>query len=238
MALQYKGLLSTLELSGEFWIEQRFGEWQEPTVSLQEFWTVAGGYRHPTQARYDGVIVVDRGTRIAAMCDHLENFSDRALELEAIATNQLAGLPPTPEMKTFIENTVQDYSIAGYGSERLYNGWFPGLYFFNAMAGWGAHPSSEWNPVVVDVHTDSVDSVCAFDPGAILHEATGRAQFMLIAVKHPDGTSCAYGGPVMSHYEFLTARDVRLNDDQWLQKLSAGEEPEFESWKHDFLVPE
>ena len=238
MALQYKGLLSTLELSGEFWIEQRFDEWQVPTVSLQEFWTAGGGYRHPTQAPDEGVIVIDRGTRIAAMCDHLENFSNRALELEAIATNQLAGLPHTPEIKTFIENTVQDYSIAGYGPERLYNGWFPGLYFFNAMAGWGAHPSSEWNPVVVDVHTDSRDTVCAFDPGAILHEATGRAQFMLIAVKHPDGTSCAYGGPVMSHYEFLTARDVRLNDDQWLQKLSAGEEPEFESWKHDFLVPE
>ncbi|MEJ6579436.1 MAG: DUF3160 domain-containing protein [Akkermansiaceae bacterium] len=236
MALQYKDLLSTLNYpAGEFRVEAR-ALWNEPTISLRD-WNPFQGYSL-NEFQIDEIIIVDRSTRLAAMCDHLENFSVQCSQLQAIAEQQLAGLEHTTAMKGFIKHTVENYSILGCNSERTYTGWFPNLYFMPIFSAPEDHPSALWNPVVADVHTDAADPLCSGDPGAILHVGTGKAQFMLIAVKHPDGTSCAYGGPVMSHYEFLTARDVRLNDDQWLQKLSAGEEPEFETWKHDFLVPE
>ncbi|YCM42975.1 DUF3160 domain-containing protein [Verrucomicrobiaceae bacterium 227] len=237
MALQYKDLLSTLNYpAGEFWIEAR-SSWWEPTISIQQ-WNASRGYKlRPTDVPNEEVIVTDRSTRIAVMCDHLENFSVQCFQLQTIAEQQLAGLEHTAEMKGFIKHTVENFSMLGCNSERTYTGWFPNLYFMPVFSAPEDHPSALWNPVVADVHTDSAD-VCSGDPGAILHVGTGRAIFMLTAVKHPDGTSCAYGGPVMSHYEFLTTRDVRLNDAQWLQKLEAGEEPEFETWKHDFLVPE
>ena len=118
-----------------------------------------------------------------------------------------------------------------------YTGWFPHLYFETAFSNPDDHPSALWNPVVVDVHTDSV-SDCHGNPGAILHEGTGHAQFILVAVKHANGTSCVYGGPTMSHFEFLEDRETRLNDSRWKRRLEAGEAPAPAGWKLNFLVPE
>jgi len=230
MALQYKSLLSTLTLSGEFNVEIR-DPWSVPQLSIRD-WNLIRGYPNGSG------ILVDRGTRISEMCDHLANFSAQCLQLQVIAEHQLAGLPHTSEMTGFIRHAVENFSIEGCTGERLYTGWFPKLYFSPIFTDETEHPSALWNPVVADVHTDSKDLLCSGDPGAILHEGTGRAIFMLTAVKHADGRTCTYGGPVMSHYEFLTDRDTRLNDSQWLQKLRSGDDPEFEDWKHDFLVPE
>ena len=76
------------------------------------------------------------------------------------------------------------------------------------------------------------------DPGAVLHEGTGRAQFMLVAVKHPDGSSCAYGGPVMSHHEFLEPLGTRLSDEQWKDGMQNHVEPANDDWKQEFLIAE
>ena len=91
--------------------------------------------------------------------------------------------------------------------------------------------------MVADVHTDGKDD-CNDDPGAILHEGTGKVQFMLTAVRHPDGTACAYGGPVMSHYEFTKPLGTRLSDAEWKRILESGEEPAFSSWKNSYMAPE
>lgn len=238
MALQYKELLSNLELSGIFGIENR-NTWGEPSQIDLRIWTTPRGYfRPPGDPLEFQILQVDRGTRIAAMSDHLENFSKQCLELQAIAERQLAGLPHTEEMKTFIRTTVENVTAHGCTGDRAYDGWYPKLYFASVLGDPEIHPSADWSPVVVDVHTDPKDVRCSGDPGAILHEGTGRAHFMLTAVKHADGTACVFGGPVMSHYEFLTDRETRLNDSEWLEQLQIGNEPEVDSWKLDFLVPE
>jgi hypothetical protein len=178
----------------------------------------------------------DRGERLATIKNHLLNFSHQCLTLNDIAKHQLDGQEHTPEMKIFIENTVENFESIGYTGGRLYNGWFPGLYFNSFRQPWDEHPSSTWNPVVVDVHTDARD-ICSGDLGAILHEGTGRVQFMLTAVQHPDGSACTFGGPVMSHYEFTKPLGIRLSDEEWLQTLNNGEEPTFSPWKESYLVP-
>ena len=142
------------------------------------------------------------------------------------------------EMSQFVRNLVEDEGEI-YGGDRQYSGWFPNLYYQSSLEAEGAdHRSATWNPVVADVHTDSIDTLCTGDPGGVLHEGVGYTQFMLVAVQHPDGTSCVFGGPVMSHYEFITDRDTRLNDDEWESKLWANEHPEPADWKREFLVPE
>lgn len=240
MALKYKSLLSVYTLSGTIGVEKRSLEltgFVPPPLSL---WTYQGYLTEgpPGTTVHPSLIMqIDRAGRIAHISAHLENFSARCLELKEIATRQLAGQPLTEEMNNFIAATVEDFSIVGYGSERLYNGWFPELYFDYAFAEPGDHPSSEWNPSVVDVHTDSVDLIWS-DPGAVLHEGTGRAQFMLVAVKHPDGSSCAYGGPVMSHHEFLEPLGTRLSDEQWKNEMQNHVEPANDDWKQEFLIAE
>ncbi len=239
IALAYQGFIETIDYEGSIGLEME-SEFGEPPLPTRDF-SPESGYSPALADAYPEifggrVMQVDRGERLTAMKEHLTNFSARCLTLKEIAEQQLSGQPHTGEMRTFIENTVEDFSIIGYTGDRLYNGWFPNLYFENVRQPWGEHPSSFFNPVVADVHTDGRD-VCVDDPGAILHEGTGKVQFMLTAVKHPDGTACAYGGPIMSHYEFTKPLGTRLSDAEWKLILKSGEEPNFSSWKNSYMVP-
>ena len=76
--------------------------------------------------------------------------------------------------KELVTTLVEDVREVGYVGERLYSGWFPNLYLesiFSINA--DEHPSAVWSPVVVDVHTDSVDAFCTGDPGGVLHQGVG-----------------------------------------------------------------
>jgi len=242
IALAYQGFIATFDETGFFGLELEGSDPSLSTLLPTAQFTPSEGYSPVLEQTFPDIfngqlVQINRGTRLTAMQDHLSNFSAQCLTLKAIAERQLGGQTHTAEMKTFIENTVQNFETLGYGEGRLYNGWFPGLYFANFRHdSLSDHPSALWNPVVVDVHTDGED-VCTGDPGAILHEGTGRTQFMLIAVKHPDGTACAYGGPIMSHYEFTKPIGTRLSDEEWKLTLENGQEPAFSSWKESYLVP-
>ncbi len=236
IALIYEDFIDDFDYQGIFRIEDENFEPEFSPHLPTNIFTPSEGYPLSAVQTYGNIITIDRGERLAAMKSHLRNFSAKCLTLKEIAEHQLNGQSHTTEMTDFIEDTVQDFEIAGYGDDRLYNGWFPGLYFENYRQPRGEHPSSTWNPVVADVHTDGVD-VCVGDLGAILHVGTGRTQFMLTAVKHPDGSACAYGGPIMSQYEFTKPLGTRLSNEEWEVTLETGEEPAFDSWKESFMVP-
>ncbi|MGJ8697941.1 MAG: DUF3160 domain-containing protein [Verrucomicrobiaceae bacterium] len=235
MALKYKTLLAAYSLTGPHRVESRDTEDWDDQIRLYK-WNQSG--YSPLLIDEGLLLVVDRGERLAALTAHLDNFSTQCLKLKQISEHQLAGQMLTDDMKTFIGNTVEDFDLVGYVGDRLYNGWFPNLYFHNAFIKWDDHPSSEWNPSVVDVHTDSIDILCYGDPGAILHQGVGRAHFMLISVKHPDGSACTYGGPVLSHYEFLKPFGVRMSDEQWQVELQSNDELAPADWKRSFLITE
>lgn len=240
ISLAYRSFIDDLELEGSFGIESESFYDYYAALPTNTF-TPTEGYPHSLitsdpEIYQNRIRQIDRGERLAAMSAHLANFSSRCLSLKAIAENQLAGQSHTPEMSQFIENTVEDFSLLGYVGDRLYNGWFPGLYFENYRQQESEHPSSTWNPVVVDVHTDARDA-CSGDPGSILHVGTGRTQFMLTAVQHPDGTACAYGGPIMSQYEFTEPLGTRLTNERWMETLNLEEEPDLAPWKNSFMVP-
>ena len=243
MALRYKAALSNLEWAGSLNVQVRSDDWNGAWIDGSiVHWRPEFGYlttdQIPEGVNPEMVQNVDLGNRQGGICDHLTNFSDVCLKLKAMAENQLSGVGHTEEMSQFVRNLVEDEGEI-YGGDRQYSGWFPNLYYQSSLEAEGAdHRSATWNPVVADVHTDSIDTLCTGDPGGVLHEGVGYTQFMLVAVQHPDGTSCVFGGPVMSHYEFITDRDTRLNDDEWESKLWANEHPEPADWKREFLVPE
>jgi len=244
MALRYKEAISSLNWEGAFNVEIRLDPWSPPGLeadSLQQ-WTAELGYLTTIDSPegVDSRLVqnVDLASRQSVICDHLANFSDVCLQLQEMAEKQRSGERHTEDMKSFIRSLVEDEGEI-YGGDRQYSGWFPNLYYLSSLEQAGAeHPSVKWNPVVADVHTDSIDILCTGDPGGVLHEGVGYTQFILVAVRHGDGSSCVFGGPVMSHYEFVTDRDTRLNDDEWEQRLEANQHPEPADWKRSFLVPE
>ncbi|MEN8716091.1 MAG: DUF3160 domain-containing protein, partial [Verrucomicrobiales bacterium] len=172
IALAYQDFVETFDYEGMIGLEVGSWDFEElPLLPTRKF-SPESGYSPELLETFPEIFTariqqVDRGERLAAIKEHLTNFSVKCLTLKAIAEQQLSGQAHTGEMKTFIENTVEDFSIIGYTGDRLYNGWFPNLYFENVRQAWGEHPSSFFNPVVADVHTDGKDD-CNDDPGAIL----------------------------------------------------------------------
>ena len=242
MALRYKSALSSLEWTGSLKVQKRDENiafvWIEGSI---EDWVPETGYltidEVPGGVDPWSVQEVDLGSRRDDICDHLTNFSEVCLQLKAIAESQLSGAGHTEEMSRFVKSLVEDEGEV-YGGDRQYSGWFPNLYYQSSLEQGGAdHRSATWNPVVADVHTAAAD-ICTGDPGGVLHEGVGFTQFMLVAVQHADGTSCVFGGPVMTHFEFITGRGTRLTDGDWKNKLWANEHPEPADWKREFLVPE
>ncbi|MGI9239530.1 MAG: DUF3160 domain-containing protein, partial [Verrucomicrobiales bacterium] len=235
MAEQFRAAIPPLTISGEIGIESRDRYPNRFWPCLLE-WRAERGYDvslyPPDLLLYEAVISVDRGERIGAIRDHLANFSEHCLTLKSIAEAQLSGQPRTPEMTAFIEATVEDKTADdGYTGIRLYNGWFPTLYYRSSLFVIDEHPSTIWNPSVVDVHTSLPDALCSGDPGGILHGGVGRTQLMLVAVKHPDGSACTYAGPVGNFHEFVEPYPNRLSNYEWSERIDTGQVPPPEPWQ-------
>ncbi len=129
----------------------------------------------------------------ASQLAFLTNFAARTRTLTAIAEKEVAQQPLTTAENEFLQ-TIVDQNAGAYGVR--VPGWYPRL-FYNS---WYVGPVLEVAPVVANVYTD-VPAPGVGDPGGVLHEATGWANMLVIAIDSgPD--RAVYAGPVSSHYEF------------------------------------
>ncbi|MEM9080785.1 MAG: DUF3160 domain-containing protein [Verrucomicrobiota bacterium] len=183
--------------------------------------------------------LIDASARQAEVTSFLSNFANRSNTLYQISLSQNAGTPLNQSQLNFIKSTVEDI-YDDYVGQRTYQGWFPQLYLDSALKDYLVQDaeSSIYEPVVIDVHTDRPDTICSGDPGGILHQGVGGANFMLVSVQHPNGSSCTYAGPVFSHYETITPIGTRLTDNDW-EQLTLEEVPwqEADLYLYQSLVP-
>jgi hypothetical protein len=174
---------------------------------------------------------------------HLSNFAAQMATLQDIAERELAQQPLTAAETNLLGNLIE--MTPNYISNLpQFNGWYPGLFYRSAyyqggsgVSGFDQNAGSDrWDAMVADVATDLPDDTVG-DPGAVLHEATGNVNLMLIAVDNgPD--RMVYAGPVLSHYEFEVPGVNRLTDADWQASLSAGTNPPPPEWTASYLVPE
>ncbi len=162
----------------------------------------------------------------------LNNFADTVADLGKIAEKQLAEQELTADDRWYLENIVEiveTYSVLG-GVIKLYNGWYPALFYT------GHFDSANNDALIADVHSSIPTPDGAYE-GHVMNQATGYVNLMAIAIENGDD-KVVYLGPVMSHYEFRTPVEVRLNDDEWKQRLRDGDAPPHSEWTLDYLVPE
>jgi hypothetical protein len=165
--------------------------------------------------------------------------------LSGIADKELKQLPMDTNEIRFLDNTIEN--LETYFGDRQYNGWYPQMYYWGTLGNGGLGRSpAEWNRpndhdcvfpdfLVADVHTDGPSDPDR-DPGAVLHEAVGRVNLLMIAVDNgPD--RMVFAGPVLSHYEFTKPYGVRLSDEEWKDQLKAGNAPARPPWTRSYLVP-
>jgi hypothetical protein len=157
--------------------------------------------------------------------EFLNQFADTVAELRNIAKKQLSEQELTADERWYLENVVE--IVEAYNEPRQYNGWYPELFY---QGNWD---SGNFDALIVDIHT-----VVPTDDGYqghVLNQATGAVNLMAIAIEN-GGDKVVYLGPVMSHYEFLTAHDQRLNDDEWKAQLDKGAAPPPNEWVLEYMV--
>lgn len=139
-------------------------------------------------------------------------------KLEMLAKKELAGEPFDAADQKWLKQTID---IRGGGSGRpRYSGWYCQLFYG------GSWRSADWEPTVVDVHTDP-------NKQTVLEEAVGNCNFLVAAIDN-DGDRMIYVGPTYTYYEFEQPAQNRLDDRQWGQMLTTGSAPEQPEWTESF----
>ena len=90
--------------------------------------------------------------------------------------------------------------------------------------------SAEWDPTVVDVHTDP-------NKGEVLEEGVGACNLLAVAIDNEDDRMI-YVGPAYTYFEFRHPAEKRLTDMEWAMMLSNREQkPPRPSWTASFCPP-
>jgi hypothetical protein len=136
--------------------------------------------------------------------------------LEELARKELAAEPFTEDDQHWLKQLI-DIRSRGSGMP-TYSGWYCQLFYG------GGHRSAEWEPIVVDVHTNP-------DSRSVLEQAVGDCQFLVVAVDNEDDRMI-YVGPAYSYYELHQPVEQRLTDQGWAHMLHTGNAPVRPAWRH------
>jgi hypothetical protein len=208
----------------------------ETTASAISSLRLSGTVTIPSRdPRFPGPVQFDLAAIQSGQLGFLGNFRDRMETLRAMAEKELAQQPFTIAETQFLKDIMED--TIGYTGIETWNGWYPNLFYANQLGGYMArqlpscaHPDRQ----VADVHTDLPDPLHG-DPGAVIHEAVGNMNLLLIAVER-GLDRMIYAGPVLSHYEFEVPGITRLSDADWESLLGTSSKPPPPGWTKCYLV--
>ncbi len=230
----------------EFW--EKMWELAEITASGVSQLPLEGEITLPSHLD-TSLLTFDLGQVKTNELDFLNAFANQMLLLRDMSERELAQQPFTAEETNAVQDVVE--RALDYMGVRHWTGWYPAMYYRNSFNGvrdgdWNSYPmwphgfplAAECDTrdvLVADVHTDPPDEVTG-DPGAVINEAVGNVNMMLIAVNNgPDRG--IYAGPVLSHYEFEMPGVNRLSDADWKTMFESDSKPPPPDWTDSFLVP-
>ena len=200
---------------------------------------LSGTITLPSRASYPvppPMIQYDLPTIQSAEFSCLTNFAAQMLTLQDMAQRELAQMPYTDAETNMVLNLMEQH--LSYTGQSQFNGWYPQLFYDSVYSTWDFDwtlGSEKWDALVTDVQTDPPDDQIN-DPGAILHEAVGSVNLLMVAVDN--GTNrMIYAGPVLSQYEFEVSGTTRLTDAEWQAQLESAEQPP-PDWTQSYLVPQ
>ncbi|HVN47244.1 MAG TPA: DUF3160 domain-containing protein, partial [Bacteroidota bacterium] len=147
---------------------------------------------------------------VASVTSFFHRFGLIADTLASIAAKELTQTSLTQAEKTFLASMLVFEGECGFP----YTGWYTQLFYQFYYHNISGNNFTTQNYVVADFHTAPTDS--AGNPvGWVMHAGTGPVNMAVIAAPLPDGTPCAFIGPVFSYYECTTTNFNRLTDDEW-----------------------
>ncbi|BBO33952.1 DUF3160 domain-containing protein [Lacipirellula parvula] len=153
--------------------------------------------------------------------EFLRKMAMTMTRLETLARKELAAEPFSDEESTWLKKVIDARGV-GSGAP-YYDGWYCDLFYS------GGQRAAEWDPTVVDVHTDP-------NSGNVLEVGVGDCNFLVAAIDN-DGDRMIYVGPAYSYYEFQRPAKERWTDQEWQQLLVGEERPLRPEWVDAFQMP-
>ena len=141
-----------------------------------------------------------------SLTDYFGRLGKTATTLRQMAESERTGMPFTPDMMAFINQTVTVRPACGGG---IADGWYPKLVF--------GGEALKFDPTIADVHTQPTDEA-GNEVGKVLHVGTGNARLMVVTTNSCTGPR-AYAGLAFSYYEKITEKYDRLTDERWVTEV-------------------
>lgn len=155
--------------------------------------------------------------------EFLKKMADTLGRLETLARKELAAEPFSDEEQQWMKTLIEAKPAGCTGPS--YSGWYGDLFYG------GGRISAEWDPTVVDIHTDP-------NTREVLETGVGACNLLAVAIDNEDDRMI-YVGPAYSYYEFRHPAEKRLTDMEWAQLLFNREQrPARPSWTASFCPPE
>lgn len=207
---------------------------------IPQFFHGVASLSRRTSAKFPGLVtdmteqymqerIVAYFNNLANVCDTLASIAEKELRNEELSKQEIGFLRSMVHENRYMAGGGCG---GGGGEERVsYTGWYPPLFYVPN------DPKAllEQDYIVADIHTAPTDSD-GNPVGWVMHVGTGPINMAVVTCESPDGSTCAYIGPVMSYYEHVTGGFDRLTDERWKEMQTAGGVPR-PSWTGSYLVP-
>jgi hypothetical protein len=151
-----------------------------------------------------------------------------ARTLGEMAEQQRTGTPFSEAQLAFINDAVRIEEVSQVCTTvEVPDGWYADLFY-------RPEASIEEDLTIADVHTQPADELGNI-VGRVLHVGTGYPRLLTMTVDTCVGPR-AYTGMSYAYHELVTEDFVRLTDERWRERLSAGSAQEV-PWAQPFIAP-
>lgn len=159
---------------------------------------------------------------------YFRKFAGIVGKLETLAQKELDNIAFTTDEENWLKQFLIQVPHQECGG-RPFNGWILDLY-------WRTDKLTDPDFLTVDIHTQPTDEN-GIMVGRVLHAGTGFINLGVVLAEIPGSDiTVAYSGAFTSYYEYITNNFLRVNDQEWEEKVYNGNIPARPEWTAAYLA--
>ncbi len=159
---------------------------------------------------------------------YFRKFAGIVGKLETLAQKELDNTAFNIDEENWLKQFLVEVPQTGCGGQP-FNGWILDLY-------WRTDKLTDPDFLTVDIHTQPTDEN-GIMVGRVLHAGTGYINLGVVLAQIPGSdVTVAYTGAFSSYYEYITNDFLRVNDQEWEEKVFQGKIPARPKWTAAYLA--
>ena len=159
---------------------------------------------------------------------YFRKFAGIVGKLETLAQKELDDVAFTTDEENWLKQLLIQLPHQECGGQP-FNGWILDLY-------WRTDKLTDPDFLTVDIHTQPTNESGAI-VGKVLHAGTGYINLGVVLAQIPGSdVTVAYTGAFSSYYEYITDDFLRVNDQEWEEKVFQGKIPARPEWTAAYLA--